>query len=129
MPNGKRKAATERERSHATPTVSWIEKGGKRLTPCCSNTQGRGRGINSLSTHAEVAALTSSRKNLRGCTAYVFRFHRDSAPAHSKPCFECASLMLFKGIRKTVFFDSRGILRKELVSDLLTDAKPTVLER
>ena len=54
--------------------------------------------------HAEVAAILGfSAEDLRGCTAYVFRQHRDGNFAMAKPCPACEEALRQVGIKKVVY--------------------------
>jgi deoxycytidylate deaminase len=57
------------------------------------------------SIHAEVKAVITSRCDITGGIAYVYRETRDGKPAIARPCDFCYSVLLEAGI-KTVYYSS-----------------------
>jgi deoxycytidylate deaminase len=55
------------------------------------------------STHAEVAAIRSSKANLRGATVYVARINKRGEERFSAPCSNCQAELDKNGIRKVVY--------------------------
>lgn len=51
--------------------------------------------------HAELAAILDNKfADLNGCTAYVYREHKNGTPAISKPCNHCMQMLKIAGIKK-----------------------------
>lgn len=55
------------------------------------------------STHAEVAAIKSSRSDLKGATVYVARINNRGEERFSAPCEDCSIELKNSGIRKVVY--------------------------
>lgn len=65
--------------------------------------------------HAELDALLDNRFNdLKGCTAYIYREHRDGTPALAKPCPTCLQALKLAGIKKICYSDT-GTFKMEKI--------------
>ena len=54
--------------------------------------------------HAEIDALLgNSYEDLKGCTAYVYRAHKDGSLAMSLPCPACMAALVESGIKKIIY--------------------------
>ena len=118
--------------ARVSPTVCWVEAGGKNISGMCVNSAGRGQSStnrfekqSSLTTHAEMMACSRIPGARKRRVAYVLRFTRDGDPAASMPCYACAKILQKCGVMKVVFFASGGGLCAARMDDILVNAVPT----
>lgn len=65
-------------------------------------------------THAELAAVLDNKfADLNGCTAFIYREHRDGSFALSRPCESCWETLRLAGIKK-VCYTTEGSWKEEL---------------
>jgi deoxycytidylate deaminase len=65
--------------------------------------------------HAELAALLDNKfTDLNGCTAYIYREHRDGTPALARPCPSCMQALQLAGIKKICYSDT-GTFKMEVI--------------
>lgn len=61
------------------------------------------------STHAELDAIVDAKnKDIKGCTAYVYRMNRNGELSNAKPCPSCENLLKLAGIRKVYFTNNNS---------------------
>lgn len=59
--------------------------------------------------HSELSAIFSARfKDLKGCTAYVYRENLHGKPGMAKPCKVCEAALKEAGIRKVYYTTETG---------------------
>jgi tRNA(Arg) A34 adenosine deaminase TadA len=65
--------------------------------------------------HAELSAILGfSYEDLRGCTAYVFRQHRDGNFAMARPCPACEAALRQVGIKKVIYSVENSVVEMKL---------------
>lgn len=65
--------------------------------------------------HAELDAVLDNKfTDLDGCTAYIYREHKDGTPALAKPCPTCMQTLKLAGIKKICYSDN-GTFKMEKI--------------
>lgn len=61
-----------------------------------------------VSIHAEIACLIGTKKDVSGCSIYVYREDANGEIANSRPCEDCLEELKKAGIRK-IFYTTREL--------------------
>lgn len=65
--------------------------------------------------HAEISALLGNTyRELKGCTAYIYREHRSGEKALAKPCPSCEIALKEAGIKKVCYTTEEGYKEERL---------------
>lgn len=84
-----------------------VYKGGRLLASGLNKTKTNNKWINGwegrpASVHAEIAALNQI-EDARGCVLYVARTLKDGTPSMSKPCQDCETEIIRRGVKKVCY--------------------------
>jgi deoxycytidylate deaminase len=67
------------------------------------------------SIHAEVAAISHARRNLKGMDILVVRINRVDKLMYAKPCVNCMKYIEYVGIDKVYYSTNDGIIEELVV--------------
>ena len=71
------------------------------------------------SIHAEVNAILSARKNLKGADVFIVRINKHNELLLARPCKYCMSYLHYVGVKK-ITYSIQGGFKEECLSNVLS---------